>query len=63
MLKIIDSSGETIGILEDEDSAPKMVKDKKSKKGNSDGTVGTVAKSGADSSETETGTEPRSSEL
>jgi len=54
MLKITDSSGETIGVLEDEDSAPKMIDKKSKEEGDIDGTVGTVAKSRTNSPKTET---------
>lgn len=48
MLKITDSTGETIGVLKDEDTAPEM-----KEKGEQDGTVGTMEQDGEGSSEAE----------
>jgi hypothetical protein len=65
MLKILDSSGEVVGILEDEDSSPEMKKDveaavkrsqDKMEEGEEDATVRGVEEDRSECSETETGT-------
>ena len=57
MLKIKDSTGVTVGVLGDEDSAPQMLKKAVKAEGETeDATVGTVEEVGSGDPEAETAT-------